>query len=81
MKRYKLYITDSIEELINVELICESNSLEEIKSAACTEVAKRHYSPNYWRYLAPPEGIFIDFGSWSKFFFIQGATVAQFLRE
>lgn len=78
MKIYRLYLTDSIEALVNEELIYEGASLEAVIMQAHSELVARGYNKTpYWRYLCPPEGIFIDFGSWSKFLFIENATIDE----
>lgn len=75
MKLYKLYFTDSIEGLENEILIHESSSIYAIIQQAEAALQDAGYKPTpYWRYLFMSEGVFIDFGSWSRFLFIANAT-------
>ena len=78
MKTFKLYVTDAIDALVNEEFICEADSIGAITMRISAEIQDRgfHEEP-YWRYLGLPSGLAIDFGSWSKFFFIQEASISD----
>ena len=66
--KYKIFLTDSIETLLNEELLGEANTYTsacEILTEGLRE--KGIYEEPYWRILMNTNGTFIDFGSWSRF--------------
>ena len=65
-KRYKIYLSDSIEQLENKRLIGEADSYQE----ACKILKREEHlaaTNPYWRLLLNDKATFIDFGSWSVF--------------
>jgi len=66
--RYKIFLSDSIETLLNEQPISAANSYQE----AC-KIIKEYLSVNnfhqdpYWRIIMGETATFIDYGSWSKF--------------
>ena len=78
MKTYKIYLTDSLEELKNEVLLAKGCSLKELIKQAYSELEARGIKTEaYSRYLGMPDGLAIDFGSWSKFLFIMNATMDE----
>lgn len=65
---YKIYISDSIEELENEKLIGTAESFDQAlaKIKVWMRVIGKQSNP-YWRYLLNEKATFIDFGSWSQF--------------
>jgi len=66
--RYQIFLSDSISELINEQLIGAANSYQE----ACKVLndylsVNRFHQDTYWRVLLGEKATFIDYGSWSKF--------------
>lgn len=43
----------------------------EAKNKMSQMIRDMDFHPNYYRYVGEPNDYFIDFGSWSKFFFIK----------
>lgn len=67
-KKYKVFLTNSIEALDGKELLGEADTYKE----ACKiidEGVKAHdlHQEKYWRFLMGADATYIDFGSWSRF--------------
>lgn len=78
MKVYELYFTDSIESCVNEELLCAGESAKELLTIGKDILEERGFQKApYWRYLITSEGLYIDFGSWSKFLFLKNATIDE----
>lgn len=78
MKVYELYFTDSIESCVNEELLCAGESIKELLTIGKEILQERGFKEEpYWRYLITSEGLYIDFGSWSKFLFLKNATIDE----
>lgn len=66
--KYKIFLSDSIETLLNEQPIGAANSYQE----ACKEIdnylSVNHFHQDpYWRIVMGETATFIDYGSWSKF--------------
>ena len=70
---YKLYFIDSKGDK---NFIIESNDLKDINKAQDIDLKARGFAkPYYTRSWLDEEGQWIDFGSWSCFYFIEGITL------
>ena len=62
-KRYKVFLTSSIEHLKYEVLLGEAETYRE----ACKLISDNVPDNKYWRFLMNDTGTFIDYGSWSRF--------------
>ena len=54
------------------KILCGTYDTEEkAKAEMVRPVTEMGYEPYYWRYCGTAEDYFVDFGSWSSFFFIR----------
>lgn len=55
----------------NQELIERFLSEQAARAKMVQMIGDMGFHPHYYRYVGEPNDYFIDFGSWSKFFFIK----------
>ena len=81
--KHNIYLTQSIETLMNEELIATANSFKEARANIVQYLDSHNLSNNnYWRYLLAEDATYIDFGSWSKFIaIVPPVTVEDMIRE
>lgn len=75
MKLYKLYFTRSLETLQDEIYLGEALTIKEACALANKEIDSHNFDKSpYWRWFFNSEGAFIDFGAWSPYLAIIGAT-------
>ena len=81
----KLYFIDSNK---NAHLIAEAETLKECAIARREDMTKRGFNLDQCYYLRSwfadfedKHGQWIDFGSWSCYYFIEGANVEDIMKE
>lgn len=81
--KYNIYLTQSIETLMNKELIATANSFKEARVNIVQYLDSHNLgNNNYWRYLLAEDATYIDFGSWSKFIaIVPPITVEDMMQE
>lgn len=66
--KYTVYLTQSIEALINEKIITTADTFKEARISIVEYLDTHNLGNNhYWRYLLAEDATYIDFGSWSKF--------------
>lgn len=81
-KKYKAFFTDSIDILLNEELIGEADTYKEISKLISKSIDEKGYHKEpYCRFLMNSTATFIDFGSWTKFVAIVPPVSMQELTE
>ena len=69
MQEYKLYLTNSIEQIDpEATLFNSASSFTEARKKIVAYLNEQGIERNpYWRWLLAEDATYIDFGSWSKF--------------
>lgn len=77
--RYEIYFTRSLEGLQDELFLGAAASPQEACALIHQALKDNGYKEEpYWRWLFNAEGAFIDFGSWSMYLAIIGATKEDF---